>query len=408
MKRIINFSKCFLATAIFSILLVLAGLTGYLLKGGFNLGVDFKAGLIQEVRFAPTAFSLTYTGGGNAVVSFTRNRMDIVISGPSIDNIDHAFAYTDYPSLKSLTDALSEKVSGLSVDLKGVGEIQSVYLLQNAQGNPVLGAEPFIVHYLDPSAQPVDISSVRDSLEVLGKVSVQVLGEMQDRHFMIRMDEKENTSDVSAEQIFSTLEKSFGAGEVLITRSDYVGSRFSKELSNQAGILMGLTLLLILFYASIRFKPQYAIGAVLAILHDALIMVGFIAWTRMEFNTTTIAAILTILGYSINDTIVIFDRIRETRRIYPDDKFVNVLDRAVSETLGRTVITTLTTMLAVVSLYVFTSGSMKDFALALLVGMLSGVYSTIFIASGFVNFWEYKIKPKQKNKKAAALEVSTL
>jgi preprotein translocase subunit SecF len=118
----------------------------------------------------------------------------------------------------------------------------------------------------------------------------------------------------------------------------------------------------------------------------------------MEFNTTTIAAILTILGYSINDTIVIFDRIRETRRIYPNDNFVDILDRALTETLSRTIITTATTMLAVVSLYVFTTGSMKDFALALLVGMVSGVYSTIWIASGFVNFWEVQKAKKAKKK----------
>jgi preprotein translocase subunit SecF len=179
---------------------------------------------------------------------------------------------------------------------------------------------------------------------------------------------------------------------VAVTRSDYVGSRFSKQLTDQAGLLLALTLLLILIYASFRFKPQFAIGAVLAIAHDALIMVAVITWTRMEFNTTTIAAILTILGYSINDTIVIFDRIRETRRIYPDDRFVDILDRSLSETLSRTIITTVTTMLAVLSLYIFTTGSMKDFALALLVGMVSGVYSTIFIASGFANFWEVVIK----------------
>ena len=127
-------------------------------------------------------------------------------------------------------------------------------------------------------------------------------------------------------------------------------------------------------------------------------MVAFVVWTRMEFNTTTIAAILTILGYSINDTVVVFDRMKETRRIYPDDTFVNVMNRAISETLSRTIITTLTTMLAVVSLYVFTTGSMKDFALALLVGMISGVYSTIFIASGLVYFWDQQAKKREKKK----------
>jgi preprotein translocase subunit SecF len=190
----------------------------------------------------------------------------------------------------------------------------------------------------------------------------------------------------------AALEAAFGEGEVVVTRSDFVGSRFSAQLASQAGILLFLTMLLILAYVSVRFKPQFAIGAVLAIAHDALIMVAFIAWSRMEFATTTIAAILTILGYSINDTIVIFDRIRETRRLFPDDTFSGQLDRSITETLGRTVITTLTTMLAVLSLYIFASGSMKDFALALLVGMVSGVYSTIFIACGFANFWDRKIR----------------
>jgi preprotein translocase subunit SecF len=220
---------------------------------------------------------------------------------------------------------------------------------------------------------------------------------------MIRLEDSEigDTGRAPAERIISTLESNFGEGEVALIRSDYVGSRFSKNLTDQAGILLALTLVLILIYSSIRFKPQYAIGAVLAIIHDGLIMVAFVVWSRIEFNTTTIAAILTILGYSINDTIVIFDRIRETRRISPDDVFVDILDRSLTETLSRTIITTLTTMLAVVSLFIFTTGSMKDFALTLLVGMVSGVYSTIFIASGFVNFWEVRKNRQAKNRLAA-------
>jgi preprotein translocase subunit SecF len=122
----------------------------------------------------------------------------------------------------------------------------------------------------------------------------------------------------------------------------------------------------------------------------------------MEFNTTTIAAILTILGYSINDTIVIFDRIRENQRIYPDEKSVDILDRSLTETLSRTIITTMTTMLAVLSLYIFTTGSMKDFALCMLVGMVSGVYSTVYIASGFVNFWDIQAAKRSGKKGSLA------
>jgi preprotein translocase subunit SecF len=374
------------------------GIAGYLVKGGFNLGVDFQAGLIQEVQFAPSAFSLTWSGQGNASVSFDRSNMYVVISGAGIEAVTHTFPYTQYASIGALTGALLS-VEGVSVTTMAPQDAQSVWLVQSTQGNPLLGADPYVVHYLPAGSPEIPIEDVRTSLQSLGTVSVQVLGERAERRFMIRMEDSEIEGEgIPAERIISTLERTFGAGGVAVTRSDYVGSRFSKQLTDQVGILMTLTLLLILIYASIRFKPAFALGAVLAIAHDALIMVAFIAWSRMEFNTTTIAAILTILGYSINDTIVIFDRIRENRRIYPEDPFLTVLNRSLTESLSRTIITTVTTLLAVFALFIFTTGSMKDFALCLIIGMISGVYSTIFIASGFVHFWD-KTAKKQAAKK---------
>ncbi|MDR0557118.1 MAG: protein translocase subunit SecF [Treponema sp.] len=404
MKKIIRFSKTFLACAIASVVLIGAGLAGYILKGGFNLGVDFQAGLIQEVQFAPPALRLTYNGAGNASISFDRNTLYIVISGSGVEGKTHAFPYAEYTTVGSMMSALSG-VNGIGVSAATSSDVQTSLFVQSAAGNPQLSAEPFVVHYLPLNAALISIEQVRESLSSLGEVSVQVLGRSEERRFMIRMEDSGMEGGAPAEAIITALETSpdlnAGIDGVAVTSSNYVGSRFSKALSHQAAILMALTLLLILAYASIRFKPQYAIGAVLAIVHDALIMVAFITWTRMEFNTTTIAAILTILGYSINDTIVIFDRIRESRRLYPEDSFVDALDRSITETLGRTVITTVTTMLAVVSLYIFTTGSMKDFALALLIGMTSGVYSTIFIACGFVNFWDITAKKNEKKRKGA-------
>jgi preprotein translocase subunit SecF len=398
MKGIIRFSKFFVPAAIFSAVLIITGIAGYIGMGGFNLGVDFQAGLIQEVQFAPTAFSLSYSGRGNASVSMDRAGLYIVISGSGVEGQTHSFPFAAYGTIGALTAGLSG-VEGLEAVSSAPGDANSQWLVQSAQGNPLLGAVPYVVHYLPINELPaIAIEDVRSVLLPLGSVSVQVLGQSSERRFMIRMEDSdiEGGEGVPVEKIIDTLEASFGAGGVAVTRSDYVGSRFSKYLTDQAGLLMGLTLLLILVYASIRFKPQYAVGAVLAIAHDAFIIIAFVTWTRMEFNTTTIAAVLTILGYSINDTIVIFDRIRETRRIYPDDALVDVLDRALTETLGRTIITTLTTMLAVLFLFIFTTGSMKEFALALLVGMISGVYSTIFIASGFVNFWDIQAKKRAK------------
>jgi preprotein translocase subunit SecF len=400
MKRIIPFSKFFLPAAILSTVLAVAGVAGYV-RMGFNLGVDFQAGLLQEIQFAPSAFSVTYGGQGRASVSLTRTGLTVVVSGAGIDEVQYDFPFAGYPMVGDLVRGLAG-IEGINVSALAAASTNSSWLVGNAQSSPELGAEPFTVHYLSPDEQEIPIEDVRSSLFPLGTVSVQVLGTPAERRFMIRIEDSEieGGRGVPVEKILDTLEAAFGQGGVAVTRSDYVGSRFSKQLTDQAGILLALTLLIILIYSSVRFKPQYAIGAVLAIIHDGFIIVAFVVWSRMEFNTTTIAAVLTILGYSINDTIVIFDRIRETRRIYPDDNYVNVLNRAVTETLSRTIITTATTMLAVVSLYVFTTGSMKDFSLALLVGMVSGVYSTIFIACGFVYFWESR-KIKGAKRKAA-------
>jgi preprotein translocase subunit SecF len=409
MKSIIPFSRYFLPSAVLSVVLILAGIAGFIFyeqrgDGGFNLGVDFQAGFIQEIQFAPTALRLSYSGLGNASVSFDRNTLYIIISGSGVEGVTHSFPYGTYQTIGDLAAELRRRVEGIQVSLAAPDTARSQWLVQSARGDPQLGAEPFVIHYLDPDAEIIPIDDVRSALLPLGAVSVQVLGTPGERRFMIRMQDSEigEAGQVPAERIITTLENRFGTGGVAVTRADYVGSRFSKNLTDQAGVLLALTLILILLYASIRFKPQFAIGAVLAIAHDALIMVAFITWSRMEFNTTTIAAILTILGYSINDTIVIFDRIRESRRIYPDESFVAILDRALTETLSRTIITTATTMLAVLSLFVFTTGSMKDFALALLVGMVSGVYSTIFIASGFVNYWDIQAK-KRAGKKLAGV-----
>jgi preprotein translocase subunit SecF len=398
--KIIRFSKGFLPAIIVSVVIIVIGLVAFL-KEGFNFGVDFSAGLIQEVQFAPPAFSLAYSGPGNASVSMTRNQFDIVVSGVTVDNTAHVFPFAQYSTIGSLVNGLSS-IEGLAVSSSAASGTPATHLIQSSRGNPALSATPYIVHYLSPGSSPIPIDEVRAALDPLGTASVQVLGNAEDRRFMIRLED--NASETApAEAVISALESVFGDNAVAVTRSDYVGSRFSKQLQNQAGLLFIATLALILIYAAIRFKIEYALGAVIAIAHDALVMVTFICLTRMEFNTTSIAALLTILGYSINDTIVIFDRIRESQRIYPDDTFEDILNRSITETLSRTIITTVTTMLAVLSLFIFTTGSMKDFALAMLIGMISGVYSTIFIASSFVYYWRQKPRPVKVKKTVPAI-----
>ena len=398
MKSIIRFSKFFIPAAVLSAIIVIAGIAGYIAKGGFNLGVDFQAGLIQEVQLAPAAFNVTWSGEGNAVISLDRGNIHIVNSGIGMENMTYSFALGEYRTIGSLAQAMNSQLEGLNVRLNARPDVNPQWLLFSTQGNPYLGSQPYVVHFLDPLSQPISITAVREAMISLGQaVSVQSLGQPSDRQFMVRVEDKEE-GQVKSEQITGVLENYFGQNEVVVLRSDYVGSRFSKNLSDQAGLLMTLTLLLVLAYMAFRFRFHYALGAVIGIIHDGIVMVAFVVWTRMEFNTTTIAAILTILGYSTNNTIVVFDRIRENLRIYPDDSFVNVLNRSLTGTLGRTIITTATTMLAVLSLFIFTTGAMKDFALALLVGMTSGVYTTLFVASGLVYLWEIKKTKREKRR----------
>jgi len=395
MKRIVHFSRLFIPAIIFSLALIISGIAGYSVKGGFNMGIDFRAGLIQEIQLVSRAFSLAYDGPGNAVVSLSNTSLSITVSGVGVQGFTYQYLLSDYGTIGAFAQAV-DQVEGISAVAAVSNSTSFRQLVLDAQSVPVLPSaevpedELYWVHYLPDNAVPVSLEEMRSALSSFGEPAIQILGDPAERRFMIRLQDSDIKEDFSTADIAKALDERFGKGETAVTSSNYVGSRFSKNLADQAVWLLGATLVLILIYASIRFRPHYAAGAVLGIIHDAFIMVSFIIWSGMEFNTTTIAAIMTILGYSINDTIVVFDRIRENIKIYPDDDFATVLNRAVTETLSRTFITTLTTMLAVISLYIFTTGSMKDFALALLVGLVSGVYSTIFIASACVLFWEKK------------------
>ncbi|MDR2542123.1 MAG: protein translocase subunit SecF [Treponema sp.] len=401
MKKAFRFSKYFFPAVIISVLLIAFSITGYVYHDGFALGVDFQAGLQQEIQIAETAFYLRWSGTGNAILSHDSNGIYIV-TGTGIDLSEHRFLNSEFETIGSLKNAIEEQLEYLNVTLSANGGVSSQWLVFSSLGNLQLNNEiAYVVYYHDPESSPIDISEVRTAMAGFHiGVSVQNLGIPSDRQFMIRVEDQEE-GRVTSNEIIDFLERHFGNGTIVINSSSYVDSRFSKDLTDQAGILIFLTLLLVLLYSAFRFKLQYAVGAVIAIMYDVLVIVAFVVWIRMEFTTLTIAAILTILGYSTNNTIILFDRIRENLRIYPDNSFVDILNTSLNGIFGRTIITTVTTMLAVLALFIFTTGSMKDFALALLVGMVSGVFTTLFIVPGIVNFWE-KIKVKRRKKKLAA------
>ncbi len=392
MKKVIRFSKFFVPAVIISTTIIVIGIFGYFTKG-FNLGVDFQAGINETVQLAYPVGDISFSGKGNAELKISETQLMVIFSGAEAQKQQTlTFDFKAYPTFGDLKSAL-EKQAGVTVNLaQGSESLPTALLVPTFQGNSMLNATP-VKLYRVPQNQGemfATIDVVRGALKSLGEITVQTVDPISSQRFLIRVrdDGKDPQFTVNMPQkIKSLLETATGSDRVIVVSANYVGPRYSQNLAKQSGWLTFFTLLLILLYSTIRFKIEYAIGAVLSVVHDALIMVAFIVWTRMEFNTTTIAAILTILGYSINDTIVQFDRVREELKLHPADRFVDVVDTALTLTLSRTLITTLTTIFAVLALLFFTTGSIKDFALALLIGMTSGVYSTIYIAGAFIVWW---------------------
>lgn len=232
-----------------------------------------------------------------------------------------------------------------------------------------------------------DLVDVKDALSPVGNVQVQTIGD-EGNTFIIRVAEDETIADfrgVITDEIGDRIQAEFGSYDLL--SEEYVGARFAGTLSSRTVLLVVVALALILVYIWIRFRLNYAVSSIIAIFHDVLFLAGFIGLLQLEFTTATIAALLTIIGYSLNDTIVIFDRVRENTRIVKDKSFQEVVDLSVSQSLSRTLITSLTTLLAVVAIFIFGIGAIRTFALSLIVGVVVGTYSSIFIASPILLAW---------------------
>lgn len=291
MRKVIPFTKTRNITYLVSLVLIL-GMWGYtfIVKGGFNFGIDFKPGLITTVKIAST-------------------------------------------------EANQSEVSRL------MGRINA---------------------------------------------SVQNIGRDVDHTFTVRLSEDPTDPDFrknAENRIMETLSTRFGSGSVSILSTEFIGSRMAGNIRWGTIVFTSIALLLIFIYVWIRFHIDFSIAAILALVHDSLFTLGFIGALQLEFDTAIIAAVLTIIGYSINDTIVVYDRIRENQHIVKDKSFADLIDFSISQTLQRTTITSLTTLLAIVAVFVLGMGSVRNFALTLIAGIVVGTYSSIFVASSLVLEW---------------------
>mgnify|MGYP006082794889 CR=1 FL=1 len=225
----------------------------------------------------------------------------------------------------------------------------------------------------------VTISTLRQSLSKmnLGDVNVKKFGNEND--FLIKFEKKNNDINM-IELIKNDLSKTIG-NNFNFRRVENVGPKVSSELLKSGVIAIFLSLAVMLFYIWIRFEWQFSLGAILALFHDVIITLGVFSLFNLEINLSIVAAVLTIVGYSMNDTVVIFDRVRENLRKYSDIKIYELTNISINETLSRTIITSVTTLLALVSIYLFGGEILKGFSLAMILGVLFGTYSSIYIAN---------------------------
>jgi preprotein translocase subunit SecF len=237
-------------------------------------------------------------------------------------------------------------------------------------------------------AESTNASKIKESLSALdlGSVVVQHFGD-DSNEYLVRVQESAKNKELS-KLISGSLESSYGAGQVDIRRVEMVGPQVGKDL-RQKGLLSILYAMIgILIYISWRFELRFAVGAIIALLHDVLITLGVFSLTGREIDLPIIAAFLAIIGYSLNDTIIVYDRIRENYGKHQKKGFTAVVNSSINETLSRTILTSGTTMLVVLALFVFGGGVIHNFAFALLIGILVGTYSSIFVASPVLIFWD--------------------
>jgi preprotein translocase SecF subunit len=226
----------------------------------------------------------------------------------------------------------------------------------------------------------INIFKLRQSLlnMNIGDVNVKQFGNEND--YLVKFEKKNDNNSNFIQEIKDDLIKSIGSG-FNFRRVENVGPKVSAELLKSGIIAIGLSIAAMLFYIWIRFEWQFSLGAILALLHDVIITLGVFSLFSFEINLSIVAAVLTIVGYSMNDTVVIFDRVRENLQKFSDIKIFDLTNISINETLSRTIITSITTLLALLSIYFLGGEILKGFSLAMILGVVFGTYSSIYIAN---------------------------
>lgn len=366
----------FLGISLFAFLL---GVVGYFMHGGLNYGIDFTGGTIVYIKFRQSpnldlVREALKPGAASAPL--------IQQYGAASENTVQVRMQSAIGSAGDLESGRRELLSMLQkafdptrvnsdqVDLNNVG-MDGVYKY-------LLGADPDNLRAQNRTAQEVE--------EHYRKAAEAVINYRDDAGNGLIASIAGLKSAVS-NAVVSSLEQRYYVSPFAIKGIESVGAVVGSDLRRRALLAVGLSILGMLVYIAIRFKPIYGVAAVLALVHDVTITVGFFALTQKEISLTVIAALLTLIGYSVNDTIVIFDRVRENLRLLRKESVFNILNLSINQTLSRTIMTSGFTFLAVFSLFLFGGEVLNGFSFALTVGIIIGSYSTIALASTVVDWW---------------------
>ena len=248
-------------------------------------------------------------------------------------------------------------------------------------------------------SKPVNISEIRSALEASGSKEAVVQNFGGENEFLIRVEKSSEDLEAVSKKIQAALQERFKEKAFEVLRVEVVGPMVGKDLKQKAMWAVGLSLFGIMIYIAFRFhKFSYGLGGVVSLFHDIIVTYGAISVLNLEYNLSLMAVILTVIGFSINDTIVIFDRVRENIKKMRKTELVTVFNESINECLGRTVLTTGTVMISVLILFFFAGQVLREFTIALIVGITTGTYSTVYIASPVVLFWEEQVTNKRKRK----------
>ncbi|MBN1569487.1 MAG: protein translocase subunit SecF [Acidobacteria bacterium] len=358
------------------------GVLAYFMRGGLNYGIDFTGGTLVIVKFQQTP-DLDRLRDSLKSISATppliqtfeepsRNKIQIRMqtalgvekssaegSGESVSN-----------SLRQVFDP--ENMGSKQLDFNNVGS--------DALNKSLLEKDPDNLRNQNKTTQEIE-----DYYTKLAQSLLNFRNKTSDG-LVPSLDSLKNAPGVS-DAVIASLQKDYYAGPFAILGNESIGAVAGSDLRRKATLAIGLSFLGMLVYIGFRFKPIYGVAAIIAIIHDVAITLGLFALTQKEISLTVIAALLTLVGYSVNDTIVIFDRVRENLRLMRKESLFKILNLSINQTLSRTIMTSGFTFLAVFSLFLFGGEVLNGFSFALTIGIIVGSYSTIALASTIVEWW---------------------